>query len=320
MRRAFRGARGVALLTTAVLVALAAGLAADLQYRHELHRLRAANALSHSFLWANVAAAEFAAMRNLVARPRQADGGVVHLGQRWSERTPYSMDFSPAAVVVNSIVDLDGFLNLNRESRDEPGRERIAFALADAEFEPQAIDSILDFLDPDSERRPGGGEYGDYAHRGYYPPDGPIADLTELKNAIGYGEHFDDADLRALAEAVAVLPDIEAKLNVNTASTAALRAAARFRGARLFDEAALVDARSNDPIVEFRPEDFAAGAPDDLLKEWRESGGDGLFSTDSRHFLVDLTFSLSDLKMRTQSVMRLGEDDRPRTVGRRIVE
>ena len=313
-------ARGIALLTVSVLVALAAWLVADLQYRHELHRLRAANALSHSILWANVAAAEFAAMRNLVARPRQADGGVIHFGQRWSAQTPYEMDFSPAEIVVNSITDLSGFLNLNRESRDEAGRERIAFALGEAEFPPQATDSILDFLDPDSERRPGGGEYGDYAHRGYYPPDGPISDLSELKNAIGYGERFDDGNLRALAAAAAVLPDIEAKINVNTASPAALRAAARFRGAQIFDEKPLVAARAVNPIAEFRVDDFGAGAPADLVDAWRESGGENLFSTDSRYFLVDLTFSLNDLQMRTQSVMRLGGNDRPQTVGRRIVE
>ena len=114
---------------------------------------------------------------------------------------------------------IDSFGNVVQKRKDQ--LERLALLL---KHDPQFMDALLDWLDPDDQRRPQGAEKDDYLGKdlGYIPKNGPLDSLGEMLLIKGFSPEvfYGTEGKEGLKNYLTVNSD--GRININTASVPVL--------------------------------------------------------------------------------------------------
>lgn len=226
-------ARGVALITVMLIVALIAILATQMTARLQLQMQRTTNIASNQQAYWYAMGAEAFAKRVLV-QSFADNAEVTHLGQIWAQgESTFPVDLGE---ITGEITDLNSCFNLNALRNDDDDSNNIGNITtkspARAAFEELLIvmniegvgsfeaqymaDALTDWLDANSSiSSSGGAEDNDYAAKAfpYLAANNYLASIGELRVV----EHFTVKVINKLKDYACVLPNINLnKINVNT--------------------------------------------------------------------------------------------------------
>lgn len=217
-----RRCRGAALIVAMLVAALAAAIVATLasgqsQWLRTVE-LRRDQVQAHALVQAGLHWA-----RQVIYDDTRL-GKIDHLGEPWALPLPPTPLENGS--IEGFIVDAQGRPNLNTLAAEgvagETERTRAARLLERAGADPNTIDAVADWVDPDNEVRPNGAE--DLYYRGLQPPriaaNAPLVRTAELASVRGMTLR----SVTALAPLVVALPS-PTPLNVNTAPPEVLAAA-----------------------------------------------------------------------------------------------
>lgn len=215
-----RRQRGVALLATVLVVAVAMILIAGLLDRGLIGQARALQATRAAQAVAFQNGLELWSAR--ILRDDLAEDGIDSHADIWARPLPPLS--APEGLVQGRMWDLDGCLNLNSLHPDsglaQVTRLRMERLLGQLQLAPQLVDALVDWLDADGVSSRGGGE--DAAYAGLSPPRRPanalFVHVSELKAVLG----VDDEVYQRLQPHVCARPDPASPVNINTASAAVL--------------------------------------------------------------------------------------------------
>ncbi len=213
-----RAQRGIALVTAVMIVAIAAAIAAQIAFAHQIWFRQMENVADRdatdwlrrgALHWASVALLEDAAQNS-----------IDYLGESWAMGLP-TLPVEGGTIKV-SIEDAQGRFNLNSVA-NTASLQVFSRLLEVLRLDPQLANAVLDWIDTDDLVRPGGAEDVDYLN--FNPPyraaNQPMASVDELRLIRG----FDAKTVAALLPYVTVLPPAAAsEINVNTASPVLLQA------------------------------------------------------------------------------------------------
>lgn len=299
MRGTRTSQRGVALITVMLVVALATIAAVAMASRQQIDIRRTENTLNAGQAYHFALGAERWALQILTRDRRQ--GEIDHLGEDWAQELP------PLPIeggsIEGRIVDLQGLFNLNSLlAEGEAGRlaqERFQRLLVALEIQPELMQAVLDWIDPDLEPRfPGGAEDTYYLGLtpAYRAANQPMASPSELRQVQG----VTPAVYERLAPYITALPTATS-INVNTAPAGVLMSLADGIG---FEEAqALVEARPENgftSVDQFLALDVFAG---------QGVSAEGL-GVASQYFLLSATARLDRLRVPILSVVQRGQTGR----------
>lgn len=213
--------RGVALVTAVMIVAIAAAIAAQVAFAHQVWMRQMENAADRgatdwlrrgALHWVSTALIEDA-----------AQGSTDHLGERWAQGLPV-LPVDGGFIHV-TIEDAQGRFNLNNLLRNNtssaPDIAIFRRLLAGLTLPPALADTLVDWIDDDDVSRPGGAEDIDYLNASppYRTSNQRMASVEELRLVRG----FDAKTVATLAPYVTVLP-VDSEINLNTASPVLLTA------------------------------------------------------------------------------------------------
>lgn len=297
-----RKRRGAALLSALVVTFVAVAAVTMLAAAQALGLRRTANLIDTDVAWAQIRWLEWEAI------------AAIHLA-RQGERTPlvrWPLVPRPLGAegnpVIAELLDLNARFNLNnlvageRSNRTEVQRfERLLSTLG---ISGEIVEPILDWLDPDSNTRPGGAE-DDYYIRlptPYRVANGSFARTAELLLVRGM-----TPDIYARLEPfVTALPGRQ-QINLNTAPPQLLQALDA--DVTSLDADAVVVARAQKPF------DTVAAAMSTGSIARLGVATDGL-ATRSRFFLLSSTLRAGGLGLHIQSVLDVPEDGTARVLFR----
>jgi len=212
-----RAQRGVALVTAVLIVAIAAAIAVQVAFAHQIWFRQMENVADRDATdWLRRGALHWASLALL---EDAAQNSTDDLGESWAMGLP-TLPVEGGTIKV-SIEDAQGRFNLNSvvNSSSLQVFSRLLEALR---LDPQLANAVLDWIDSDDLVSPGGAEDVDYLN--FNPPyraaNQPMASVEELRLVRG----FDAKTLAALLPYVTVLPVATNDINVNTASPAVLAA------------------------------------------------------------------------------------------------
>jgi len=212
-----RAQRGVALVTAVLIVAIAAAIAVQVAFAHQIWFRQMENVADRDATdWLRRGALHWASLALL---EDAAQNSTDDLGESWAMGLP-TLPVEGGTIKV-SIEDAQGRFNLNSvvNSSSLQVFSRLLEALR---LDPQLANAVLDWIDSDDLVSPGGAEDVDYLN--FNPPyraaNQPMASVAELRLIRG----FDAKTLAALLPYVTVLPVATNDINVNTASPAVLAA------------------------------------------------------------------------------------------------
>lgn len=309
--------RGVALITVLLVVALATIAATDMTRQGQLDRRRTGNRLALEQAHQVALGGERWAMA-ILGRDRRGRGDdwkekyieeqqgrnvdIDARDERWARELP------PIPIeggrVGGRITDAQGRFNVNslldgRGRIDAVALARFERLLAAVGIAPDAAQAVVDWLDDNAETTyPRGAEDDYYAglERPYRAANAPLATASELRLVRGIG-----ADAwAALAPHVTALPGRTA-INVNTASTAVLRAVVP--GLDAAGAETLVEELGDEPV-----EDVASFVEHPLVRGARvETEG---LDVGSRHFRVRIDVEMGPIVYTLYSWLRRDENGR----------
>ena len=215
-------ARGVALVSVLLIVALASALAYQMLSRHGLTIAHSEQLLRGGQVREYALAAEAFARQLLVEdwsdeATREADT----LLEPWAEPSPpFEIEDGEIAL---AIVDLNARFNLNGViGKGGPDNvQRLKQLVANLELEPVIADTWVDWVDADSDLNAAGAEDETYllSVPAYRAANQPVASASEL---LAVRDVTPD-DYAALRPHVAWLPETSLRVNVNTAGYEVLR-------------------------------------------------------------------------------------------------
>ncbi len=241
--RTARAQRGVALVTAVMVVAIAAAIAAQVAFAHQVWMRQMENAADHgatdwlrrgALHWVSTALIEDA-----------AQGSTDHLGERWAQGLPV-LPVEGGFIRV-AIEDAQGRFNLNNLLRNNtssaPDIAIFRRLLAGLMLEPGLADTLVDWIDADGDARPGGAEDIDYLNASppYRTSNQRLASVEELRLVRG----FDAKTVEKLAPYVTVL-SADSDINLNTASPLLLTALVP--GLDLASAQRIADTRMENPL------------------------------------------------------------------------
>ena len=229
-------AKGVALITVLLVVALAAILATEMTARLQMQLQRTSNIqFNQQAYWYAMGAEAFA--KRVLEIDNEEDEQVTNLAQQWAQG--YNSFPVDNGEISGGLFDLHACLNLNAlrqtsgdnggsggsNSGEEKVPARLAFerlltklnieGVSDFEAEYMA-DALTDWLDSDDQlSSSGGAEDSDYAGREfpYFAANNYLASVSELRTIA----HFTPAVITAIKPYVCVLPQTELhQININT--------------------------------------------------------------------------------------------------------
>jgi len=213
---AARTQRGIALVTAVMIVAIAAAIAAQIAFAHQIWFRQMENVADRGATdWLRRGALHWASLALL---EDAAQNSTDHLGESWAMGLP-TLPVDGGTIKV-SIEDAQSRFNLNSVAGKDPtglANLRVLQRLLEGlQLDPQLANSVVDWTDPDSEVSAGGAEDVDYLN--FNPPyraaNRPMASVDELRLVRG----FDAKTVAALLPYVTVLPVASNIINVNTAS------------------------------------------------------------------------------------------------------
>ena len=212
-----RAQRGIALVTAMMIVAIAAAIAAQIAFAHQIWFRQMENVADRDATdWLRRGALHWASLALL---EDAAQNSTDHLGESWAMGLP-TLPVEGGSIKV-SIEDAQGRFNLN--SVGNPANLQVLNRLLEVlRFDPQLANAVLDWIDTDSIVSAGGAEDIDYLNLDppYRAANRPMASVDELRLVRG----FDAKTVAALAPYVTVLPAATNDINVNTAPPAVLAA------------------------------------------------------------------------------------------------
>jgi len=193
-------ARGMALLTALILLALATAIAAAITFDTGMALRRAqGSAAQEQALW--VASGTEALAAEVLREQLAEQTDVVRPGQPWS--APLGpLEAIDGVIVEAQVEDMQGRFNLNSlidmEGKSDPAaREVLERLLQVLEIEPQIAARLTDWIDADDEAQPGGAEESVYSALPvpYRPPNRPIAGAYSAVNINVAGSVIAENDL-----------------------------------------------------------------------------------------------------------------------------
>lgn len=208
--------RGVALLAAIVIFAIAAAIAVGIQFRSALALRRAAGSAAAEQAFQAQASAEGLAAWALAEDKNQTDDW----NESWhSAQGPFEV--FDGVSIAGQVTDLDGRLNLNslvdaQGAKDPVTIEILQRLMQLLDIPAQKVDLIVDYIDPDQQPEPNGGEDSLYSAQqpANRPANRPMLQVSELLSIPQFGlEHY----LR-LAPYVTALPRDRREINLCTAS------------------------------------------------------------------------------------------------------
>jgi general secretion pathway protein K len=291
--RTARAQRGVALVTAVMIVAIAAAIAAQIAFAHQIWFRQMENVADRgatdwlrrgALHWASVALLEDAAQNS-----------TDHLGERWAMGLPI-LPVEGGAIKV-SIEDAQSRFNLNnlvRNNAASPQDIAIFGRLLEAlQLDPSLRFALLDWIDQNSDASPGGAEDVDYLNGNppYRAANRPLASVDELRLVRG----FDAKTVAALSPYVTVLPPTApSEINVNTASPVVL--AALVQGLDLPTAQRIADNRRDTPFNNVA--DFTSRLPRGPTPP---TGGT---SVKTDYFLITLDTSIGRHERRSEALLK----------------
>ena len=211
--------RGVVLLSVLLIVALLSAIAIRMTSRHSLTVAQARHSLGADLTLAYAIGAETMA-RQLLFRDWDDDPDKIdHYGDAWAEPiSPFELNEYDNAFIEIQIRDLSACFNLNALAGNEAAanQQRLKTLLRNLALPEAIADAWLDWVDADEIATGFGAEDGEYllASIPYRTANRAAADVSELRLLA----NIEPDQLAALQPHVCVLPSIEQRINVNTAS------------------------------------------------------------------------------------------------------
>ena len=226
-------AKGVALITVMLVVALAAVIATQMLARLQFQVQRTTNInFNQQAYWYAMGAEAF--VKRVLFTAFEEEKNITHLGQIWAQgETSYPVDFGS---ITGEVTDLHACFNLNalRDSSPNSLNAQKKESLAQAAFKELILainiegigefeadymmDALADWLDSNSTIvSAGGAEDNDYASKEfpYYPANNYLASVNELRII----EHFTVPVINALKPHVCIIPNSNLhQININTLS------------------------------------------------------------------------------------------------------
>lgn len=206
---------GVALLTAVLVVALAAIAATSIAANHQLSIRRTENAVFGSQAWSYLHGGE-GWTKVILARDLD-DSDIDYNGESWAIQLPPLP--LPGGFISGVISDEQGKFNLNNlvtgEEFNPVARTRLERLFSLLEIDPNLVQAIIDWIDPDVDATIPDGAEDDYYTRldqSYLTANRPMNHVSELRLVRGFEQEI----YAAVLPYVTVLPANTA-LNINTA-------------------------------------------------------------------------------------------------------
>lgn len=219
-----RGERGIALVITLLILTLLVVTGLELHRAVQVEATLAGN-------FRDLTQASYIAQSGVeIARAliQEDEPSYDDLNERWAQLATlsfYSHQLFNEGSFSGQILDENGKINVNGLI-DSFGnvvlkkREQVERLSALLGHDPEFLDALLDWLDPDDQRRPQGAERDDYLGKnlGYAPKNGPLDSLGEIllirgvKPEVFYGT----AEKEGLQNYLTITSD--GRININTAS------------------------------------------------------------------------------------------------------
>ncbi len=289
MRGAF-AQRGVALVTAMLIVAIAAAIAAQVVFAHQVWMRQMENAADRGATdWLRRGALHWVSTALI---DDAAQGSIDHLGERWAQGLPV-LPVEGGFIRV-TLEDAQGRFNLNNLLRNKatsaPDIAIFRRLLAALMLDPALADALVDWMDDDGDARPGGAEDVDYlgANPPYRTSNQRLASAEELRLVRG----FDARTVEKLAPYVTVLP-ADSDINLNTASPLLLTAL--IPGLDLASAQRIADSRQETPLQN-------AGALAKLLPQGATAPQAGA-AVKTDFFLVAIDTQIGRLQRRTEALV-----------------
>lgn len=282
--------RGLALITAVLVVAIVATVATTLALGEQVWLRQSQNmndrAQANSL---RQGATTYAAL--LLGR-EGALNQIDHLGEVWAQPLP------PLPVedgmIAFEVEDAQGRFNLNNMVRaGAPSGPDIAMfqrLLTSLRLDPAISEALVDWLDPDSNTRPGGAEDTEYLSlsQPYRAANQPLQSVDELRLVKG----FSDKVVKALRPYVTALPGATT-VNVNTASDKVLEAL--FTNPPVAALKQLLESRKTQPFM--NPGEFTARLPAGTTT-------DVTYGINTGHFLVTIGIRYGRLQRQTLALIQ----------------
>jgi general secretion pathway protein K len=223
MMPARRAQRGIALVTAVMIVAIAAAIAAQIAFAHQIWFRQMENVADRDATdWLRRGALHWASLALL---DDAAQNATDHLGESWAMGLP-TLPVEGGTIKV-SMEDGQARFNLNgvwRNNAQSPQDIAVFTRLLQTlRLDPALVNSLIDWIDPNDQALAGGAEDVDYLSLNppYRAANRAMASVDELRLIRG----FDAETVAALAPYVTVLPPAAVfEINVNTASPVMLAA------------------------------------------------------------------------------------------------
>jgi general secretion pathway protein K len=212
-----RPQRGIALVTAVMIVAIAAAIAVQIAFAHQVWFRQMENVADRDATdWLRRGALHWASLALL---EDAAQNSTDDLGESWAMGLP-TLPVEGGTIKV-SIEDAQGRFNLNSVV-NPASLQLFSRLLGVLRLDPQLANAVLDWIDSDSLASAGGAEDVDYLSLNppYRAANRPMASVEELRLVL----RFDAKTVAALLPYVTVLPVATNDINVNTASPVVLAA------------------------------------------------------------------------------------------------
>ncbi|ATC96070.1 type II secretion system minor pseudopilin GspK [Pseudoalteromonas tunicata] len=290
--------RGAALVIVLFVVALAATLAVEMSSRLMIQVQKNSNLQDYQQAkWYGYAAEAFA--KKVILEAKKQDKDKTHLQQAWAaDETTFPVD---GGTITGKITDLQACLNLNslRASqnsdgdnsvrKDNDGHKALLALIKNIdelpieESEESLADSVLDWVDADSNNFGEGAEEDEYLSRKipYLTANHYLASLSELRLIKG----FNPLVMKKITPLVCVIPGNELlAININTLKTEQ----SVILSALIKD----LDKEAASAIISARPEDGWSSI-NDFIAEAVKNGAKNLKNDDPRFVLKSDYFQLA---------------------------
>ena len=240
--------QGVALITAVLIVALVTAAAVAMASKQQFDIRRTANIFNNDIAYQFALGAEDYA-RNVLEWDVTKDGSTTdHLDENWAQEVAVPVE---GAMLTGSVQDMQGRINLNSllDANDAPNAvmvKRFENLLQLLGLNQEIAQAVLDWIDVDINQRFNGGAEDDY-YMLQTPPYRAANRLMVSASELLLLNGVDDEAYQLLLPHVSVLPDINTKINVNTATAEVLASLADTL--TVADGEALIEARPDDGFV-----------------------------------------------------------------------
>ncbi|HTF15650.1 MAG TPA: type II secretion system minor pseudopilin GspK [Burkholderiales bacterium] len=293
-----RAQRGIALVTAVMIVAIAAAIAVQIAFAHQIWFRQMENVADRDATdWLRRGALHWASLALL---EDAAQNSIDHLGEPWAIGLPIlpveggtikvSIEDAQSRFNLNSVVNVAGS---STDPVSQANLQILKRLLESLRLDPSLADSLVDWIDTDSNALPGGAE--DVYYLNLDPPyraaNRPMASVDELRLVRG----FDAKTVAALLPYVTVLPPgAVSEINLNTASPVVL--AALVQGLDLPTAQRIAENRLGKPYN--KVDDFKSQLPP------APPGLAGAMNVKTDYFLVTIDTSIGRHERHSEALLK----------------